>query len=147
MKVLSSLAALYCVLFSAAGLAQVNGDFVGKWVVDSEKMASIDPTWDGVLTPSMWVTSGFRDGRFRFWRSPDDTQWYDPSGETTVIQLRDGEGLAETRWDGSRLVAQITIPITGEVFTRIFYHEGQWLVLEERGHSTDGWDRTYFVKS
>ena len=144
------------VLATVLTVAQGNRDFGGKWVVDREKMLEIEPAWDGVLTRDMWIaTSGARAGIFKVarsvdeytTRSSDNIDTYDPSANPTTISLPEGHGLAHSQWEGDRLIVRITVPGSDHAFTRIFYRDGQWLVVEEHDRPTTRWIRTYFVKS
>ena len=147
MSALSFIAILGFALSPSLGLAQANPDFLGKWVVDTETMASIDPDWDRVLTAEMWISTRFRDGQFRVVRSTEDFDSYDPSGSPTTIVFDETEAVALTSWEGERLVAEITLVNTGASFLRVIYREDRFLIIEDQGRDGDYWQRTYFVKS
>lgn len=127
--------------------AQIRPEFVGKWVVDRERMSASDPSWDGVLTDQMWIVTGFREGLFFVSRNADDIQSYDPSGIPTTISVDDIESTAIAQWQGDRLTVQIRVPAERRAFTRTIYREGRWLVVEEQGRPDARWERTFFVKT
>jgi hypothetical protein len=133
--------------FPVLAAAQIKPEFVGKWVVDRERMSDVDPAWDGVLTDQMWIATGFRNGLFFVSRSADDVEAYDPSGASTTISVGDMEGIATAQWQGDRLVVQISVASQGRAFTRTIYREGPWLVVEEQGRPDARWERTFFVKT
>lgn len=137
------------------GAAQSSTDLTGKWVVDQSRMQEIDPAWDGVVTRDMWIATWFREGAFRITRNVDvdevrssrNEDTYDPSGNPTTVYVGESEAIATAHWDGERLVARILIPDSELSFTRAFYRDGRWLVVEELGQPEARWTRTYFVKS
>jgi hypothetical protein len=134
-------------LLPLLAVAQVKRDFIGKWVVDRERMSEVDPAWDGVLTDEMWIVTGFRNGLFFVSRNRDDIQSYDPSGTPTTMFVENVEGIARAQWQGDRLVVQITVPIQRRSFTRVIYREGRWLVVEDQGRPDARWERTFFTKT
>lgn len=156
MKIRQTVAMVVIGLVPVFGAAQSSIDLAGKWVVDQSKMQEIDPAWDGVVTRDMWIaTFGLSGGLFKVARSVDvdevrssrNEDTYDPSGNPTTIYVGESEATATAHWDGERLVARIRIPDRELSFTRAFYREGQWLVVEELGLPEARWSRTYFVKS
>lgn len=156
MKIRQVVAIVVIGLAPVPGAAQGMADLAGKWVVDQSRMQEIDPAWDGVVTRDMWIaTFTLSGGHFRLARSVDadevrsirNEDRYDPAGNPTTVYVGESEATATAHWDGERLVARIVIADGGVSFTRVFYRDGQWLVVEEPGRPDACWSRTYFVKS
>jgi hypothetical protein len=155
-KIIQAFVALLIPLLPAIGAAQGSISLAGKWVVDQQRMQRIDPAWDGTLTRDMWIaTFRLSDGRFRVARGVDadegrgirNEDTYDPSGKPTTIYVGDAEASSTATWEGERLVAKIRVLESNLSFTRVFYREGPWLVVEEHGRSDARWSRTYFIKT
>jgi len=135
-------------LLPIGALAQVRAQFVGKWVVDVEKMVEVAPAWTPPPFSDRFIITAFGSGRLQIQGS---SIWlpgfYDPSGEATEISLGEDEAIARGHWEDNRLVVRIEAVGKRHVVTRKVFREERWLVIEDNDQTLGSTIRAYFVKS
>jgi hypothetical protein len=127
----------------APSLSMFAREFVGKWGLDPERTAA----HSGGASPDAALIIGWDRRALTVIRPAGLREVYRFDGTTTSVPVGPVSGRATAVLEGERMVVTVIVPGNNQPVRRVYYLDGQSLVIEESGGADGTSTAAYYAKS
>jgi beta-lactamase regulating signal transducer with metallopeptidase domain len=130
----------------APSLGYVTRPFAGKWMLDADRTAAVNP---GGVSPDVALIVGWSRDALTVSRSGGGRDVHRLDGTETSIPVGGATGRAKAVMDDDKMVVTIAVEGRSEPLRRVYYLDGRSLVIEESGGAEGArtMARAYYLKA